>query len=823
MSLALLSSVTDGDLPWLVLGILLKVTLLFALGGLAATLARRTSAARRHLAWSASLMGAIVLPAVVLLGPTWEVTLPLPSWVPVRTAPTAAIPASHVGDEHRPALQAGWTAAGASLELPDRVVTQESSALGTGQVAPASTWSPSALGLCLGAWAVGALVLLGRLALSHVRAHRLVRRARPVGDGTVPVGLTALADLSRTVRLRESDDVSVPMTCGTLRPVVVLPTGFASWSEDRRELVLLHELAHVKRLDCLTQAIAKVSRALYWFHPLSWFAERQLRHEAEHAADDRVLAQGTRASDYAEHLLAIVRSLSPRRSPSMASVSMSGSSIEKRLSAILDPNRSRRSALGLFGLVALVGLISLGPLGTVRIFAAPEDKSDRHQHLHELIHEHAENAWHHLSGSSSPETGGQWYSHAMRLHDKGHYEQAVEGFRTAAEKGYKPATSTYNVACGLARLGRTREAVDTLNDARARGFEMGSYLEKDADLFSLRGDRRFESLRREIRSDLQSRRASGEHVDDVYGDTMTQLRDLRAQGDGASGDDWYSVGYSLHEMGQYDEAIRAWKEALQHGASDAKTTYNLACAEALRGRDRVALDYLEQAIELGYPDVGHFRDDSDLDSLRNDRRFKEMEALLDSLDMPSFGGSSKSSLFMRPAWDAAVQRYQGLTREYPKLRLAWFNLGLASLKTGDFRLASDAFQQSHDLGFKPGTSAYNVACAQSLAGNVGPGLDWLAKAMDLGFHDLHHVSSDDDLDNLRSDPRFDELVAEMQVRMESDYSHKMKNKMKLKDGKWRLKAGDGQNPTTWSFERQAGEPRPEPRPEPRRRRGGTFF
>ena len=148
----------------------------------------------------------------------------------------------------------------------------------------------------------------------------------------------------RSPALLASDHVTVPFTSGILRPVVVVPTSaLTTWTDERIRVVLLHELAHVRRRDCLVQAMSQVACAAYWFNPLTWVAARRLRAERERACDDLVLEAGLRGADYAQHLLDIARTVTSRRSLSAAALAMARpSELEGRLLAILDGHRARR-------------------------------------------------------------------------------------------------------------------------------------------------------------------------------------------------------------------------------------------------------------------------------------------------------------------------------------------------------------------------------------------------------------------------------------------------------------------------------------------------
>jgi TonB family protein len=134
------------------------------------------------------------------------------------------------------------------------------------------------------------------------------------------------------------------MTWGVLRHTVLLPSVAENWTEERRRLVLAHELAHVKRRDGVTQILVQLVSAAYWFHPLVWYAAHRIRVEREHACDDHVLRLGAAAPDYAEHLVQITRCIRSDRSLSFAAVSMAQpSELETRVVSILDSGVRRRA------------------------------------------------------------------------------------------------------------------------------------------------------------------------------------------------------------------------------------------------------------------------------------------------------------------------------------------------------------------------------------------------------------------------------------------------------------------------------------------------
>jgi beta-lactamase regulating signal transducer with metallopeptidase domain len=154
------------------------------------------------------------------------------------------------------------------------------------------------------------------------------------------------------------------MTCGLLRPAILLPWDAPEWSEADVERALVHEIEHVRRGDWPVQILARLVCAAYWFHPLVWIAWRQLHLSAERACDDVVL-QRSDGVPYAVQLLRLAERLSgrdPHPLPAMAA----RSDLSARVMAVLDPRQSRgpmrMPATGATVAAAALGLVMIGPM-----------------------------------------------------------------------------------------------------------------------------------------------------------------------------------------------------------------------------------------------------------------------------------------------------------------------------------------------------------------------------------------------------------------------------------------------------------------------------
>jgi beta-lactamase regulating signal transducer with metallopeptidase domain len=102
--------------------------------------------------------------------------------------------------------------------------------------------------------------------------------------------ISATLELHRAITLRLSKAIDSPMTMGTLRAIVLLPlSAITSLGPEELEVVLAHELAHVRRADFFWNILQTIAETLFFFHPAVWWISSRIRHERELCCDDLAL------------------------------------------------------------------------------------------------------------------------------------------------------------------------------------------------------------------------------------------------------------------------------------------------------------------------------------------------------------------------------------------------------------------------------------------------------------------------------------------------------------------------------------------------------
>jgi beta-lactamase regulating signal transducer with metallopeptidase domain len=324
---------------------------LLAVGLLTQQLASRRAAYIRHLLLTVTFGAALALPLVVLSVPRISLAVP-------------ALPHS---------------ASPAEMAAPEGVSAQPRAVAGTRfkSQTGASRSLPSSQTIIRLGWMTGCVLVLLPLVLDIRRLQRLRRDGIPAPELEAHLQKLAAASGIRTrVELLLLPDIAGPLTCGVMRPAILLPDDARAWCGEDLRRALVHELEHVRRGDWAVQLIARTTCALYWFHPLVWIAWRKLSLEAERACDDAVL-QREESTAYAEQLVSLARRLT--RTAAQPALGMARrSDLSARVRAVLDTGQKRGRASGIAvataASVALLIAIVLGPVRAVAQSAQPADR-----------------------------------------------------------------------------------------------------------------------------------------------------------------------------------------------------------------------------------------------------------------------------------------------------------------------------------------------------------------------------------------------------------------------------------------------------------------
>lgn len=153
------------------------------------------------------------------------------------------------------------------------------------------------------------------------------------------------SSVSPSVQVTFSERVAVPIVVGIVRPIIVVPAELKSSSPASLQMVMQHELNHIRRHDILWNNLINFIVAIVWFQPLAWIVRRRHRIEQENACDDAVLRNGHRPHEYALLLTELAQAARKRNVSGYSFVSMAGRRpIEQRIHLILDSARRRATS-----------------------------------------------------------------------------------------------------------------------------------------------------------------------------------------------------------------------------------------------------------------------------------------------------------------------------------------------------------------------------------------------------------------------------------------------------------------------------------------------
>src|SRR5262245_43909293 len=192
-------------------------------------------------------------------------------------------------------------------------------------------------------WAAGVTFMTGRLLVEWREVRRLTQLDIKPLSAEWQRRVARLRDslgVRRTVSVLQSARVNVPLVIGWLKPVILVPVGaFVGLTPTQLELILMHELAHIRRNDYLVNLIQVVVETLLFYHPVVRWVSRVLREERENCCDDLVVASSGDALGYARALTELAGAQSLALQTSVGSDGGKLMNRIKRIVAVREPAR----------------------------------------------------------------------------------------------------------------------------------------------------------------------------------------------------------------------------------------------------------------------------------------------------------------------------------------------------------------------------------------------------------------------------------------------------------------------------------------------------
>jgi len=362
--------------------LLIKSTAVLLAASVACRLLRKFSASVRHRIWLLAVSAILVIPITGSFVPSLEV----PLFKRDMLLSTTATVSENSTDSHpTPSSTESAVLNPTKMELSDKAgshVTNGNLTVGNlsnAEMASGHQEIPLTL-LIASVWLAGVSIILLSLLANFTIAHKILRSASPAGLFLKRTGLRLANQIGirRRVRLSISASAMAPFTYGISKPVIILRNDESSRQPEAVEAVLLHELAHVKRHDVLTQTLAQIACVFFWFNPLVWMAARRMRIERELACDDFVLNCGARPSEYAQQLLELAAAGRPSNRPFWATAAMARRNhFKERIMSILSPITNRRGAGRVMSIaIALSAILIALPIAAMQFWSVEPTRAE---------------------------------------------------------------------------------------------------------------------------------------------------------------------------------------------------------------------------------------------------------------------------------------------------------------------------------------------------------------------------------------------------------------------------------------------------------------
>lgn len=230
-------------------------------------------------------------------------------------------------------------------------------------------------------WFIGTSFLLLKILLGWILTKKIITQSTPIDNVTFnKIKSIAEKDLSiqQPIIYTSSSMIASPITIGLLKHWIILPKYTLNWSEEKISMILMHELAHIKRHDTVWFIFSIIMTSLYWINPIAWSLRKNYILDSEKICDDFVLLNKSDTRSYAENLITIVKSINKNRKINLVGINMARKTeLEERLMSIVRNNhRKVKINSSLTKLFIILTIVAGLPLAGLQIFANEQNNEN---------------------------------------------------------------------------------------------------------------------------------------------------------------------------------------------------------------------------------------------------------------------------------------------------------------------------------------------------------------------------------------------------------------------------------------------------------------
>lgn len=361
---------------------------------------------------------------------------------------------------------------------------------------------------------------------------------------------------------------------------------------------------------------------------------------------------------------------------------------------------------------------------------------------------------------AEPDNGTAWFNLGYCLHADGQLEKAMRVHKRAAEFDRFEGIALYNLGCAYALAGREGQAFDALEASAKAGFDVAGSAAGDSDLDSLRDDPRFEVYAHGRRPGGGMSFGGGDDIGAMIGEVFGAIRSFLAENAPKTEEMFLELAEQaaktmqmLHKELSENEQLAPLARMLEQWMGGGRDHH------ATAGREHAHAHDAHDAHD-GHDDSAARSDDRDHDEAlpRSERPGarpgQDLEALAQTAQRHQRAGE----------WKEAIAAWKTLLDRQPDIAGAWFSLGYALHANGDLEEAVKVHKKAAQYDEFEGIATYNLGCAYALLGQKDRAFRALRAAHDAGFDIADAMPGDSDLDSLRDDSRYEDLLDHARAR-----------------------------------------------------------